>query len=207
MEVPHVLSYRQSPGIQEKLNTPEGEALAKMVDPWSYLSRITMPKLIINGTNDAYWTIDALNHYWDDLAGSKNVLYLPNAGHGLGEQGGLEGILKVVSASASFARAVASGAHIEQARWRFIDGKGKAALNITCYARKSGAKLWTAKSATRDFRESKWESTPMKPTGYGFTSEISVPKQGFIAVMGEYPALFGEAECRLCTQIKVFGQK
>ncbi len=196
-----------SRGIQEKLNSSVGDALSKIVDPWSYRSRITMPKLIINGTNDAYWTVDALNRYWDDLAGSKNVLYMPNAGHNLSGQNAVESLLKVVNASASFARAVASGSKIEQATWRFTVDKNAATLNIACPTRTNGARLWTARSASRDFRESKWESTPMTPAGYGFTAGIELPKEGCLAVMGEYPARFGEGECRLCTQIKVFGDK
>ena len=37
--------------------------------PWVYRDKLTMPKLILNGTNDPYWTLDALNLYWDDLNG------------------------------------------------------------------------------------------------------------------------------------------
>ena len=54
-----------------------------MVDPYTYRDRLTKPKLLINGTNDRYWTLDALDLYWDELKGPKYVVELPNAGHGL----------------------------------------------------------------------------------------------------------------------------
>src|SRR5262245_9047196 len=47
-------------------DTPEAQKLWGMVDPWLYRNKLTMPKLIVNGTNDPYWTQDALNLYWDD---------------------------------------------------------------------------------------------------------------------------------------------
>ena len=65
--------------------TVEGQKLWKMVDPWVYREKITIPKLIINGANDPYWPLDALNSYWDDLKGDKWLLYVPNAGHDLRE--------------------------------------------------------------------------------------------------------------------------
>jgi hypothetical protein len=34
--------------------------------------------MIINGANDPYWTIDALNFCWDDLKTDMWVLYVPN---------------------------------------------------------------------------------------------------------------------------------
>ena len=54
-----------------------------MVDPYSFRDRLTMPKLLINGTNDRYWTLNALDLYWNELKEPKYVVELPNAGHGL----------------------------------------------------------------------------------------------------------------------------
>ena len=70
-------------GLMEKVQTPEGTKLWKMVDPYTYRDRLTKPKLLINGTNDRYWTLDALDLYWDGLKGPKYLVELPNAGHGL----------------------------------------------------------------------------------------------------------------------------
>ena len=42
-----------------------------------------MPKLLLLGTNDPYWTVDSLRHYWNDLPEPKLIYQTPNAGHDL----------------------------------------------------------------------------------------------------------------------------
>lgn len=44
-------------------DTAEARKLWQMIDPWVYRDKITVPKIIINGTNDPYWPLDALNSY------------------------------------------------------------------------------------------------------------------------------------------------
>ena len=44
--------------------------------------RLAIPKFLINGTNDRYWTLNALDLYWNELRGPKHPAELPNAGHG-----------------------------------------------------------------------------------------------------------------------------
>ncbi len=70
-------------GLMERVQTPEGTSLWKMVDPFTYRDRLSIPKLLINGSNDRYWTLNALDLYWDGLTGPKYLVELPNAGHGL----------------------------------------------------------------------------------------------------------------------------
>ncbi len=63
--------------LHHVLSSEEGRLLRQIVDPFSYRSLLTQPKLIIVGTNDQYFPVDALNFYWDELLGPKYALYLP----------------------------------------------------------------------------------------------------------------------------------
>src|SRR5262245_29496188 len=93
-------------GLVPMPDTPEARKLWTMVDPYLYRDRLTMPKLIVNGANDPYWTVDALNLYWDDLKGDKWVVYVPNAGHDLKEKlpDGKTNRVRANSALAAFVR-------------------------------------------------------------------------------------------------------
>ena len=70
-------------GIQSQMDTEQGRTLNRIVDPFHYLDQIEQPKIVILGTNDPYWPLDACNLYWDDVSGDKYVLYCPNQGHGI----------------------------------------------------------------------------------------------------------------------------
>src|SRR5262245_50417873 len=70
-------------GLAELPDSPEVRKLYGLVDPYSYREQLTLPKLILLGNNDPYWTVDALNLYWDGLKGDKWVMYVANAGHNL----------------------------------------------------------------------------------------------------------------------------
>ena len=56
-------------GLQEIMETEEGESLLALIDPYSYHSLLTMPKLSVIDTNDPYWFLDALNIYWNNFLG------------------------------------------------------------------------------------------------------------------------------------------
>ncbi|NLF99452.1 MAG: PhoPQ-activated pathogenicity-like protein PqaA type, partial [Lentisphaerae bacterium] len=98
-------------GLMERLDQPEAARLLEIVDPFSYRAAFTMPKLLLLGTNDPYWTVDALRHYWNDLPGPKLVYQAPNAGHGAG---GTEGAAR---ARAAFLQMIAQGKPPPQVSW------------------------------------------------------------------------------------------
>lgn len=73
-------------GLQDLLGTEPGKKLIRMVDPLSYLPAISVPTLVLTGTNDPFWTVDSLQVYWDKMLMPKSALAIPNAGHGMGDK-------------------------------------------------------------------------------------------------------------------------
>jgi len=74
-----------------RMDDPPMVKLRSWVDPYAYRQRYNkMPKLLLTGTNDPYWTVDSMRHYFSDLPGPKLIYQTPNAGHNLG--GGKEAI-------------------------------------------------------------------------------------------------------------------
>lgn len=70
-------------GTMSWLDTDEFLTLLKLVEPYQYLDRVTLPKLLINATCDEFFVTDSWKFYWDDLEGDKYLQYVPNVGHGL----------------------------------------------------------------------------------------------------------------------------
>ncbi len=79
-----------------RVATERGRSLMAMVDPYQYRADLTPPKLILIGTNDRYWPLDALKLYWDGLPEPKRVLYVPNQGHGVRDLGRMIGGLSAL---------------------------------------------------------------------------------------------------------------
>lgn len=192
-----------SRGLTDKYDDPTGAHLWKMVDPYSYREKLTLPKLLINGTNDRYWTLDALNIYWDDLKGPKSVVYLPNAGHSLSENRdyALNGV-------GAFFRHNVSGRPWPELAWDHSDDGDKTLrLTVRSTPEPKSARVWVATSATRDFRESKWEPTPMLVSGGVAKADVPRPAKGFIALVGDIEYQTDGIPFHLSTQIRQTGAK
>jgi len=70
-------------GVMNWINTDEFMAMLNLVEPYQFLDRLTMPKLLINATCDEFFVTDSWKFYWDDLKGENYLQYVPNVGHGL----------------------------------------------------------------------------------------------------------------------------
>ena len=70
-------------GIMDWMLSSEFEEMLNLVEPYSFIDRLDMPKLVINGTCDEFFVTDSWQFYWDDLLGEKHLLYVPNGNHGL----------------------------------------------------------------------------------------------------------------------------
>jgi PhoPQ-activated pathogenicity-related protein len=191
-------------GLQQMLGTPQGQKLVQIVDPWTYRERYTMPKLIINGTNDRYWPLDAYNLYRNDLPAPTNVIYAPNAGHSLGgaEQrtaGAAVAWVKALTRGAQFPqvdlRAVSETANTDQSTLKPLTGNQftMSVSNPDPQIKVRALRLWVAHSATRDFRDAKWEDTPLELNEKTDLSKIAVPVPATPGA-AKYSAAFAEAE-------------
>ena len=163
--------------LPQAINTEIGKAIAQMVDPYSYRTKMTMPKLIFMGTNDEYWTIDAVKHYIYDIPGQNYLSYVPNAGHSLGDKKQAFGTL-----SAFFGFTLDRKAY-PVCEWNLTE-KGK---KITLDVKASGDQLaravfWSAESDNRDFRKSLWKDKEIVSKSKSDIKEtINYPKKGFSA--------------------------
>jgi PhoPQ-activated pathogenicity-related protein len=187
-------------------DTSVARRLWTMVDPWVYRERLTLPKMIINGTNDPYWAQDALNLYWDDLVGEKYVCYVPNAGHDLRPQDRPNQKeakkdafpTKGINTLAAFARHQIADKPMPKLTWKHMD-EGNAVLRVESDPKPKAVRYWVADAATRDFRKSKWHAHS--------ANEVAYPEKGFRALLGEVEYEIDGLTYTLSTQLRILEAK
>ena len=189
-------------GLEAQINTPRGKALRQIVDPYEYRQRLTMPKLVILGTNDRYWPLDAEKNYWPDLEGEKYLLRIPNNGHGLKDYARIIGGLNALH------QRVISGKPMPKLTWKFDETGEHVGVAVQCDAAPSRVRVWTTTATTRDFRESQWTSADAANGGAAYGYKLPRPSEGFAALYAE--AVFAEdqpAQFSLTTNVRIVGPK
>jgi PhoPQ-activated pathogenicity-related protein len=132
-------------GIVSWFGTPQLHALAEIEAPYSYRSRYTMPKLVINAAGDEFFVPDSSQFYFDDLLGEKFLRYLPNTGHSMNGQGA-----SAADTVLAFCNSVIGQTPLPTATWHF---EGADAIVVHAPAKPSAARLWEATNVkARDFR-------------------------------------------------------
>lgn len=187
-----------SKGLVHDNPLSEREAvLLHLVDPYTYRHQLTLPKLLIHGTNDPYWVVDAAKLYWDGLSGPKYLLEIPNGDHGL--KGGQELALCTIAA---FFRHVVGAKPWPEVQWTHSDTADALVLSVRSSIAPRDARLWLAHSDSKDFRQSRWESRPMDKTGDGFCAQVQKPKQGHVALFGQLHFDMGGLPYALSTLVR-----
>lgn len=205
---PQIQDYTKR-GLQAQLATPRGQRLAAMVDPYSYRDRIRMPALIIRGSNDPYWTVDALDQYEPGLKMPHWLLNVPNAGHDL------KGGFMAAESIGAFARSLAGGQRLPKLEWRFSPTEN--ARQITIQALSNGVayqdlRIWLATSDTLDFRTSEYKmvanastSGPGEPGPASATAiRTLIPEGKNVAVFAEARYKVGDHSFSLSSPTKVY---
>ncbi len=154
--------------------------LWKMMDPYTYRAQLTLPKLLVVGANDPYWSVDAMSLYWDDLVGIKHIHRAPNAGHGLDD--GREHALRTV---AVFFRHAAAGKTLPEFAWEPNVSAEKIGVTLKPSGQPQIVRLWSARSTTNDFRKSKWSSEDLTAADNAFHGEARKTGDERVAVFGE----------------------
>jgi PhoPQ-activated pathogenicity-related protein len=194
-------------GLVPLPKTAEAKHLWEIVDPYFYRDKVKVPKLIINGNNDPYWTTDALNLYWDELKGDKYIVYVPNAGHDLKQAGTplLEERSRAVNALTAFVRYQISGKAMPKLSWKNDDDGDKLRLVVTADLAPKSARVWTATTPTRDFRKAKWTDQEVKVGKDKITGEATAPKDGCLAFYLDLEYEIDGIAYHLCTQLRLVG--
>ena len=149
-------------GIMARMDHPRLRELYRLVDPYFYRHRLTMPKLVLNATGDQFFLPDSSRFYWDDLRGESYLRYVPNADHGLNGTDAVETMV-------AFHTLMVAGIKPPQYSWSTAaDGT----LSVLSRTPPREVRLWQAHNPeARDFRVETlgraYTSAPLPPAGDG----------------------------------------
>jgi PhoPQ-activated pathogenicity-related protein len=181
-----------------RIQTPAGRALLRIIDPYYYRVRYTMPKLILNSTGDQFFVSDSSQFYYDALPGPKWLRYTPNTDHSQG--------IDVILAALSWIDDINDGKSSPQYGWiRKPDGS----IEVQLDAKPKEVRLWQASNPTaRDFRLEAigpaWTDIKMQSNGNGgYIAYLPPPAQGWTASLLEL--LFNESNLIQADQVYTTG--
>ncbi|MEZ5365559.1 MAG: PhoPQ-activated pathogenicity-related family protein [Bryobacterales bacterium] len=168
-------------GIMDAFQSPEFVDLLKIVEPYSYRERLTMPKFIVSSAGDQFFLPDSSQFYFDDLPGEKYLRYVPNSDHSLRDTDALESL-------ATFYQALIEDRPRPRFAWK-ADADG--ALRVTAETEPQAVKLWLAHNPEhRDFRLESvgpiWQAVDLAAGADGaYVVRVEKPKKGFTAYFVE----------------------
>ena len=169
-------------GVMNWMGSREFERMMEIVEPYSFIEQLHLPKFLINATGDEFFATDSWQFYWDDLQGEKHVQYIPNTNHGLRN---IDGEYNLKSLAA-FYKAVISDT--ERPSYDWYMSNDSIYLNIDHMVNADySIKQWEiVNGETRDFRVyvagRTWSSTDIPKSNDGhYAVKIVQPEVGYKA--------------------------
>ena len=159
--------------------TALGDDLLAIVDPYSYLARLRMPKYGINASGDQFFVPDSAQFYYDDMLQPMRLNYFPNVGHSLTSYEHAIGVASPVYIS------MAQGLPLPQITWSETYTGSGLMINVTPSTTPTvlSASLYTAttNAGFRNFRvevigDTAWTAAPLTPVGGVYS--VVVPNPG-----------------------------
>jgi PhoPQ-activated pathogenicity-related protein len=142
------------------IEQPEWAAMNGIVDPITYNSRFTMPKLVITAAGDEFFPPDSPQWFWNKLQGPKLLNIIPDAEHSLAT-----GIIDAATSASAFFYLVRSGTPLPKYGWQLFKSNGTGAgaqparivVDVDAASRPNlvGVQMWKANTIStkrRDFR-------------------------------------------------------
>ena len=159
--------------IPQSTGSKKGKAVTTMIDPFSYRKKLGVTKMIFIGTNDEYWTVDAVKFYIDKLPGQTMLHYVPNAGHDLGG-----GISALQTLGVLYGKMLQSKPYpVLETTAKIADGKVELSLRSPMDELEELV-IWSASSGTIDFRKQKLRSTSAGKAKATNKISVSLPSSG-----------------------------
>lgn len=171
--------------FDEFIYTKEAKEILELIDPYYY--NVSIPKLIINGSNDQYWTLDSSSIYYPKLKGDKYLFYKPNANHDMGllqfsdnPMKGFAEILPMLNVMKTFIYHEFLNEDMENIDWTWSEKDNKIICELKLNSQPVDVLYYTKDVEKRDFRQVSWEGVKLEPNEKGkyiFTKDK--PEKGY----------------------------
>jgi PhoPQ-activated pathogenicity-related protein len=187
----YALSDYYEQNITKRYDDPNMLLLQQIEDPYFYVDRLTMPKMIINGVGDEFQQPDDTHYWWSDMPEPKYFLMMPNTDHST-----IAGMLQEIPAMGTFIVYVLQRTPLPTASWNINEANGDITATIEYPSdmspRVENVTMWYGKTCTkgetgkrRDFRYSSMDDpcecgvisdgTCMNTYAWGWKSKLLSP--------------------------------